>query len=255
MRARSACHLWFAAPLALVALAAAPATAQEADTTLAPDDASAAARDAEARGLYEAGRAAFADTRFEDAFEYFERSHALSGRPELLYNIGLAAERAGRDTDAVDSYRAYLAALPDAENRRDVLARIEVLERRLAGDASGASTDASAATGGGGPDGAGIALVVGGGVIAITGAVLLGLAAADQSSLDGAPAGTAWSSLEGTASRIPVESGVGWAALGVGVACAALGGVLLGTSGSGSRTPDTVAVSLVPLGVRVEGSF
>lgn len=49
--------------------------------------------DQEARGLFEAGRAAFSDGRFDDALRYFRESFELSGRVELLYNIGTAADR------------------------------------------------------------------------------------------------------------------------------------------------------------------
>ena len=85
--------------------------------------------------------------------------------------------------------------------------------------------------------------------------MLLGIWAADQSSLDGAAPGTAWSSLEDTANRIPIESGVGWAALGAGVACGALGAVLLATSGGNSGSTDSTTFTLSPLGVRVDGRF
>ncbi len=91
-----------------------------------------ASRDAEAFGLFEAAMAAFDDGRFEDAYEYFERSYALSGRPQLLFNLASTSERLRRDAEAVGYYERYLAAIPDAENRRFVEGRIAFLREAIA---------------------------------------------------------------------------------------------------------------------------
>lgn len=88
--------------------------------------------DAEARALFDAGAAAFDEGRFDEAHERFRRAHELSGRPELLYNIGAAADRGGHEQAAIEAYEAYVAALPDAENRSYVDARVAVLRARLA---------------------------------------------------------------------------------------------------------------------------
>ncbi|AKF11592.1 hypothetical protein DB32_008741 [Sandaracinus amylolyticus] len=101
-------------------------------------------RDAEARALFEAGRVAFADGRFEDALEYFERSHELSGRPELLYNIGTSSDRLRREREAVSAFEAYLAALPDAPNRREVEGRLRVLREEIAREDEQAAAVAAA---------------------------------------------------------------------------------------------------------------
>lgn len=91
-----------------------------------------ASHDAEARGLFDAATAAFDDGRFDEAFAYFERSHALSGRPQLLFNLASTSERLRRDADAIGYYEQYLAALPAAENRRFVEGRIAFLRASLA---------------------------------------------------------------------------------------------------------------------------
>lgn len=72
------------------------------------------ARDAEARGLFEAGRAAFADGRFEDARDYFRRSSELSRRDALLYNIGTAEDRLRNDAAALAAFEGFMrtTALP-----------------------------------------------------------------------------------------------------------------------------------------------
>ena len=151
-----AAALW----LSLVAARAHAQTADppQADAADAPAAEAAApneARDQEARALYQAGVVAFEDGRFEDALGYFERSHELSGRPELLYNIGTSADRLRRNAQALEAFRAYLDALPDAENRRSVERRIEVLEEATArGETAHVPTPEEAAAGAlGGPGG------------------------------------------------------------------------------------------------------
>lgn len=88
--------------------------------------------DEEARSLFAAGRTAFEAGRFESALERFREAYELSGRAALLYNIGTAADRLRRDAEALEAFRAYVAAEPDASNRGEVEARIAVLERAVA---------------------------------------------------------------------------------------------------------------------------
>ena len=91
-------------------------------------------RDEEARMLFEAGRVAYAAGRFEDALGYFERTHEMSGRTVLLYNVGSAADKLRRDSVALTAFRSYLEAVPAADNREEVEARIRVLEQVVAAD-------------------------------------------------------------------------------------------------------------------------
>ncbi|MFK7999661.1 MAG: tol-pal system YbgF family protein [Polyangiales bacterium] len=95
----------------------------------------------EARGLFEAGAAAFSDGRFQDALTYWQGSYGLSHRPELLHNIGIAHDRLGQRDEAIAKYRAYLEQRPEAENRAYVERRISQLveqaaENQSAGEAS-----------------------------------------------------------------------------------------------------------------------
>ena len=85
-------------------------------------------RDEEARQLFEAGRLAFTAGRFESALHSFERAHELSDRALLLYNIGTCYDRLRRDRQALETFRRYLAEVPDAANRAEVEARVAVLE-------------------------------------------------------------------------------------------------------------------------------
>ena len=51
--------------------------------------------------------------------------------PELLYNVGQAADRLRMDHEALAAFRLYLKKLPDADNRREVENRVHALEERL----------------------------------------------------------------------------------------------------------------------------
>lgn len=104
----------------LILVASAPAFADVPDT------------DAEARALYEAGRIAFDQGRFEAALRYFEASYELSGRPELLFNIGTVADRLRQDKLALRAFKRFLEEVPDTSERQGVLARIRILERSVA---------------------------------------------------------------------------------------------------------------------------
>ncbi len=89
-------------------------------------------RDAEARGLFDAGKAAFESGRFEVALERWQEAYALSGRPALQYNIGLALDRLRRDQDALEAFRAYLTWDSEGERAEEVKGRIEAIEKALA---------------------------------------------------------------------------------------------------------------------------
>lgn len=97
--------------------------------------------DEEARALYQAGRIAFDQGRFESALDYFQRSYELSGRPALLFNIGSAADRLRRDAVALDAFERYLEAVPDSPDAASVRARIEVLRAAIAADRAAPQPD------------------------------------------------------------------------------------------------------------------
>lgn len=87
----------------------------------------AAAQSPSGATLFRRGMAAFGDERYADAAALFEEAHALSGEPGMLYNLALAQDRAGDTERAVVSYRAFLAASPDAPERAEVEARLVAL--------------------------------------------------------------------------------------------------------------------------------
>jgi len=123
----------FALPLLLVLALAPTVVAQDTLATAeSTGDDELSPQDEEARNLFQAGRVAFNDGRYDDAIRYFRQSHELSGRPVLLYNIGTAADRLRRNAEALEAFQGYLEAIPDAPNRREVESRIRVLREQLA---------------------------------------------------------------------------------------------------------------------------
>ncbi len=91
-------------------------------------------RDAQARDLFEQGRAAFAASQFAEALHLFRQAYALSERHALLYNIGQAADRLRLDREALEAFDRYLAEIPDAANRVEVETRAVVLRETIARD-------------------------------------------------------------------------------------------------------------------------
>lgn len=118
-----------------------PATAQEKPA--------AADTDARARRAFEAGRDAYDHGSFTAALAHFEEAYALRPSPELLYNVGRAADSDGQPSRAIAAYSSYLEAYPNAENRDFVHARLEkmrVLERAHSSLAGASSTSRGAAS-------------------------------------------------------------------------------------------------------------
>lgn len=83
-------------------------------TNAAAQDAS---YDAEARALFEAGRLAFDAGRYEDALQHFQGAYRRSQRPQLLFNVGVAADRAGRVAEAIAAYEKFLESVPEDAQR------------------------------------------------------------------------------------------------------------------------------------------
>lgn len=87
-----------------------------------------------ARTHYDAGSSYYQQGRYEDALREFEEAHRLSSparKAVLLYNIGLAHERLGHLSEAIDALRRYLEGAPDADDAEIVQERIRTLQARL----------------------------------------------------------------------------------------------------------------------------
>jgi tetratricopeptide (TPR) repeat protein len=231
--------------LALCAIAPASVIAQD-----APPE---SATDAEARGLFQAGTAALDDGRSQEAYDYFLRSHELSGRAALLYNMGIAADRSRMDAEALDAFERFLAAEPETERRAEVEGRIATLRATLTRGSDGSAEDDSATSAG--PPLAPVAVAAAGGAALIAGGVLFGLGLSANGTVEDAARGTSWPEVSDDYDRGKTFTLLGGVAAGVGLAAVAAGIVWL-ASGSGEDEGDTAAtVSLGPAGALVRGRF
>lgn len=88
--------------------------------------------DAAAREYFNAGRVAFSQGDFESALIYMRHAYRTSGRAALLYNIGLAADRLGRDQEALEAYQQYLDETESPPRELEVRRRIEALRKSSA---------------------------------------------------------------------------------------------------------------------------
>lgn len=80
-----------------------------------------------ARPMFEMGRRAYEDGRYEEALDAFQRVFVLTGHPAMLVNIANAHVRLGEDKRAAASLEQYLALVPDAADRLAIEARISAL--------------------------------------------------------------------------------------------------------------------------------
>lgn len=106
----------------LLALPSPPALAQ-------PKKLSAKERQ-EASQAFSKAEAAFEAQDFSLALSLYQRAYQISLRPELHFNIGQCQRKLGQDEEALTSYRAFLAALPETPLRPDVEALIAELEAK-----------------------------------------------------------------------------------------------------------------------------
>lgn len=233
-------------------------------TTLSAQDAP-SADDREARGLFEAGREAFAAARYDRALEYFRQSYALSSRPALLYNIGQSADRLRRDQEALDAFEQYLQRVPDSAQRSTVEARIAFLRGALANHAAaGSPGPAPMPAPRTGPGPVPWVLTIGGGALAIAGAVSLVLASSNAAEVRDADTGTPWRDVESAYDASNTFAWLGGALLAGGAALAGLGIVLLLSSGGSSSdepragtalSPPPLRLALLPMGLVLSGGW
>jgi tetratricopeptide (TPR) repeat protein len=95
---------------------------------LEPTKPSAAAMSTEARSFYDRGVKLFRVKQYSAAQAAFSAALQMSSAPELHFNLAVVAERMNRAQEAVDHYRAYLAARGDAKDRDRIEERIAILQ-------------------------------------------------------------------------------------------------------------------------------
>jgi hypothetical protein len=113
------------AALTLPLVAAPPALAQSSEDSASQDGDT----ENEARKHFRLGRAYYDSGEFVQAAEQFQKAYDISGRSELLYNLYLAWNDAGRINEAIDALERYLDEVPNASNRDRLEARLRNLRR------------------------------------------------------------------------------------------------------------------------------
>lgn len=85
-----------------------------------------------ARAAYASGVEAYRAGRYREAADYFEKADQFLPSAAYSYNVALANDKIGDVGGALQAYRSYLKRRVGAPNAKDVLGRIEALEKKLA---------------------------------------------------------------------------------------------------------------------------
>lgn len=219
-------------------------------------------RDEDARLHFELGRRAYARADYETAVAEFEQSFALSARAELHYNLFLVYHELGREEDAARSLRAYLPHEDDPETRAHLEARLARIEAALAQpeaepvieDAAPLETlelggevvvEPPPASGDDGLTLGGATLLGLGGVTLLVTAITGGMAMGEHSALQMRCAPTCGESDVSAGRTLALTSDL---TLGVGLALAATGAVLLLVDASSATETPLVTAWAGPSG-------
>jgi len=246
--------------------------------------------DTDARSWFDKGRVAYEAGNFDEAARAFRRAYVLSPRFALLYNIGQAELRAGRDQLAIEAFEGYLRQAPaDDPRRSEVQERARVLhsmgvrgtdpaaaETTTAPSSEPAATDTAPtpATEPVAPDAVATSatadesatsgstnivpwmVVAGGGAVVVGGVVMMVVGASKSSNVTDAPDGTRWVDIKGDADSANVFWGIGLGMVTVGLAASGVG--LVWALGGDSNEDPSAAHANVHLGVGnvlLEGAF
>ena len=235
----------------------------------------------QARQHYQTGAEAYSNGQFRAAAVSFERSYELSHRPALLFNIAQCHDRLGRWAKANELYREYLNELPHPPNLEFVSSRLEFTQERMEREAENAESDAPRASEEDFPTPivepqqtetpeepssessstpiAGIVITALGGAALGTSLALGFVARSKYTDLeDKCPTGVCDASLEADADSMRTFALTADILLGVGLAAAVTGLVLILTGGGGDDDEDeddSVAATCGLNGCMVSGRF
>ena len=115
---------------AALLLATAPAVASASGERSAPTEVGSPAAEstAQAKAQFREGSALYRQGRYREAIAAFETAYRLRPHGVIHFNLAQCHERLGELTAAIASYREYLRALPQAEDRALVQAAVARLE-------------------------------------------------------------------------------------------------------------------------------
>ncbi|MBX3271239.1 MAG: tetratricopeptide repeat protein [Sandaracinaceae bacterium] len=141
----------------------------------------------EARQIFDQAEADFHGARYPEAATGYRRAYELlrdAGRPTaplILYNLGLALERAGREAEAIDAFQRFVddAIARDEDTQSKILearGRLVTLRARASSSPSPAERPVGSSSSSGGISPVGPILLGAGGALVVTGLVLGGVA-------------------------------------------------------------------------------
>ncbi|MFW6057543.1 MAG: PEGA domain-containing protein, partial [Persicimonas sp.] len=99
----------------------------------------------QAKKRFREGKAFYEDEDYLEAARAFEDAYDLSGRSELLYNVGRAYWRANRLKKAEQFFQTYLNELPDASNADEVVESIIEIQEEMAAQMADVEVSATSA--------------------------------------------------------------------------------------------------------------
>lgn len=126
-------HLLVALPLLV---ASATASAAPTQPKAGPKKPVAAADPNEQRALelFEQGRKAYKEGRYDDAVTLLKQSYELKQEPVLQYNLARAYESLGRLDEAVTAFQRYLDETQEIPDRVEIAAKVQNLKARIEAD-------------------------------------------------------------------------------------------------------------------------
>lgn len=89
----------------------------------------------EAQKHADAARTFYREGKYLEALEEFRKAYAISPTPALTYNIARSHERLSQWQEAMQMYERYAKEAPDARDRAEALEKVELLKKKLGGDA------------------------------------------------------------------------------------------------------------------------
>jgi len=99
----------------------------------------------QAKELFFAGQKAYQDEDFNSAAESFLAAYKLSGRAELLYNVGKSYWQGGKLVEAQDYLQQYINAMPEASNAEEVIEAIIEIQQEMVSQMATVNVSASQA--------------------------------------------------------------------------------------------------------------
>lgn len=88
--------------------------------------------DPELVAIYKAGEKAYTEGDYQTALDRFREAYERSKKPSLLYNMGQCQRLLGQLVEARDSYRQFMAEVPDSPVSAEVSGYLVELDAKIA---------------------------------------------------------------------------------------------------------------------------